>query len=90
MAARLRALLEPERALGERRPASEADDAREGTVASSESDRLLQKMARLGLSRRQLLQMMGTVGAGTAAALQVDPVLAAIHWERHPGADLGS
>ena len=59
-------------------------------MASAEGDRLLQKMARLGLSRRQLLQLMGTTGVATAAALQLDPVLAAIHWERHPGADTGS
>jgi amidohydrolase len=32
---------------------------------------------------------MGTTGVATAtaAAVQLDPVMAAIHWERHPGAD---
>ena len=59
-------------------------------MSSTESDRLLQKMARLGMNRRQLLQLMGTAGAATAASLQLDPVLAAVHWERSPGADRGS
>jgi amidohydrolase len=59
-------------------------------MASTESERLLQKMARLGMNRRQLLQLMGTAGAATAATLQLDPVLAAVHWERSPGADRGS
>jgi aminobenzoyl-glutamate utilization protein B len=62
----------------------------EEAMESADSARLWQKMARLGLSRRQLLGYMGTAAAGTAAALQLDPVFAAITWERHPGADPGS
>ncbi|HLH25009.1 MAG TPA: amidohydrolase [Chloroflexota bacterium] len=58
-------------------------------MASSEGDRLLDRLAGRGMSRRQLLQLMGLAGAG-AAAFHVDPVIAAIHWERHPGADPGS
>lgn len=59
-------------------------------MASSEADALLDRLARRGMSRRQLLQLMGVASAGGVAALQLDPVFAAVNWERHPGADLGS
>ncbi|HZU06034.1 MAG TPA: amidohydrolase [Chloroflexota bacterium] len=59
-------------------------------MGSPEAEHLLEKLARRGMSRRQLLQLMGLAGVGSAAAFQLDPVLAAIHWERHPGADRSS